>query len=178
MLSPVKNIEGNFYPIFHRGWSGCAEELFHYTSRYYPYTEALLRNLSGDRKFRMADYSANRLSADQRLLLAAVLSCRPNRRNASTIIEIVTSVSLGKSFVNHSQMDHYRIQLEKIPKGVNLVYKHNIASTKIAGISPLDPFLNIAERLRLPVAVRGHHVELSLSDLAGHLDSPLSSMRT
>jgi hypothetical protein len=101
MLSPVKNIEGNFYPIFHRGWSGCAEELF-----------------------------------------------------------------------------HYRIQLEKIPKGVNLVYKHNIASTKIAGISPLDPFLNIAERLRLLVAVRGHHVELSLSNLAGHLDSPVSSMRT
>lgn len=178
MTTLVKNVEGSFYPVFHRGWGGCAEELFHYTSRYYAYTEAFLRNLSANRAFRMAKYKAARLSDDQRLLMAAVLSCRPNKRNAATIIEIVTTVSLGKSFVNQHQLDHYHNQIKQFPRGATLVYRQSIALPQRTGLSPLDPFLNIAERLRLPVAVREHHVEVSLSQLGEHLDSPVSSMRS
>ncbi len=178
MTTQVKNVEGNFYPVFHRGWGGCAEELFHYTSRYYAYTEVFLRNLSEDRTFSMARYNANRLSEDQRLLMAAVLSCRPNKRTASTIIEIVATVSLGKSFVNQHQLDHYHNQIEQFPKGAKLVYKQSITLPQPDDLSPLDPFLNIAERLHLPVAVREYHVEISLSRLAEHLDSPISTIRT
>jgi hypothetical protein len=178
MTNPVKNVEGNFYPEFHRGWGGCAEELFHYTSRYYAYAEAILRNLADDRSFSMADYKASHLSDEQRLLMAAVLSCRPDKHTARTIVEIVTSVSLGKTFVNQHQLDHYREQIAKLPKGSKLVYKHQYRTSNNIEVSPLDPFLNIAERLRLPVAIRAHHIEVSLSKLAEHLDSPVSNIRT
>lgn len=178
MITPVKNVEGNFYPEFHRGWGGCAEELFHYTSRYYAYTEAFLRNLSGERTFSMASYQATRLSDEQRLLMAAVLSCYPDEHNALTIVEIVTSVTLGKSFVSQYHIDHYHKQLECIPKGVKLAYRQTVSHPEPTDLSPLDPFLNIAERLLLPVAVKEHHIEVSLSKLAEHLDSPISNMRT
>ena len=178
MTTPAKNVEGIFHPEFHRGWGGCAEELFHYTSRYYCYTEAFLRNLSEDRTFTLADYRADNMSHEQRLLMAAVLSCRPDKRHATTVIEIANTVSLGKSFVNQYQLDHYHDQIEQIPKDMKLVYKQKIATVITEELSPLDPFLNIAERLRLPVAVNGHHVEIALNQLAEHLDSPLSSMRT
>ncbi len=178
MTSGVKNIEGTHYPEFHCGWGGCAEELFHYTSRYYNYTEAFLRNLSEDRSFSMSSYSANELSDAQRELMAAVLACKPDKETASAAIEIVTSVGLGKSFVNQAQVERYRKQIDRIPKNVRLVYRRNLRCPESNDLSPLDPFLNIAERLRLPVAVREHHVEVSLSQLAEHLDSPVSSMRS
>ena len=118
------------------------------------------------------------MSKDQRLLMAAALSCRPNKKNATTIIEIINTVSLGKSFINQHQLDHYHNQIERIPKDVNLIYKRKIIPLSVKGLSPLDPFLSIVERLRLPVAVRNGHIELSLTQLAKHLDSPVSSMRT
>jgi hypothetical protein len=178
MRTTAKNIEGTFHPNFHHGWGGCAEELFHYTSRYYAYTEVFLRNLAGDRTFSMAKYKAIKMSKEQRLLMAAVLSCRPSKHNATTIIEIVNTVSLGKSFVSQQYLDQYHNQIERIPKGAKLVYRQNVKFISTEDLSPLDPFLNIAERLRLPVAVTGHHVELSLIQLAEHMDSPVSSMRT
>lgn len=39
-------------------------------------------------------------------------------------------------------------------------------------VSPLEPWLNMAERLLMPVAVDGHHVDVDMKVLAGHLDSP------
>ena len=177
MSTGVKNIEGKYYPEFHCGWGGCAEELFHYTSRYYTYTEAFLRNLSEERSFSMSSYNAKLLSQQQRELLAAVLACRPDKESASTAIEIVTTVSLGKSFVSESQVERYQMQLDCIPKGVKLIYRRNVKRPDPNDLSPLDPFLNIAERLRLPVAVKEHHVEVSLGQLAEHLDSPAASMR-
>ena len=44
--------------------------------------------------------------------------------------------------------------------------------------SPLDPFLSLAERLRMPVAVREHHIELSLHQLAEQLDAANSTIRS
>ena len=177
MVAGVKNIEGQYYPTFHCGWGGCAEELFHYTSRYYTYTEAFLRNLSEDRGFSMANYNAKQLSSEQKQLMAAVLACKPDSQSASTIIEIVTSSSLGKAFVSQIQTERYREQIERIPKGVKLVYRRCLKRPASDDLSPLDPFLNIAERLRIPVAVKEHHIEVSLSDLAEHLDSSISNMR-
>jgi len=177
MTSGVKNIEGNHYPEFHCGWGGCAEELFHYTSRYYVYTEAFLRNLADDRNFSMASYDATQLSDPQRELMAAILACKPDRQTASASMEIVTSVRLGKSFVNQAQVERYHKQIDALPKNVKLVYRRNLKCPDANDLSPLDPFLNIAERLRLPVAVKEHHIEVSLSQLAEHLDSPIPSMR-
>ena len=47
-MTEFKNIDGHYYPSVHGGWGGFAEELFHYTSRYYATTEAFLRNLADD----------------------------------------------------------------------------------------------------------------------------------
>ena len=46
------------------------------------------------------------------------------------------------------------------------------------GIGGLQLDIGIAERLQMPVAVRDHHVEVSLRELAGHLQSPNSTLRT
>jgi len=172
MANCVRNIEGHYYPVFHCGWSSCAEELFHHTSRYYSYTEAFLRNLSAIRNFSMLNYQAERLSYDQRKLLAAVLSCEPNLGCGRTITEIVTSVSLGEISISRSQIECNQTQMDLLPDGIHLVYKHHGTKPIPGDLSPLDPFLHIAERLRLPVAVMEHHVEVSLTQLAQHLDSP------
>lgn len=177
MTIALKNVEGNFYPVFHCGWGGCAEELFHYTSRYYAYTEAFLRNLSGDRSLAMVRYKAARMSNEQRVLMAAILSCQPDRQTAQSIIEIINAAINDKTFVNPWQLERYREQIQQLPKSAKLVYKHNFCNHVTDDVSPLDPFLNIAERLRIAVAIREHHVEISLSELAVHLDSPISSMR-
>jgi len=172
MADSVKNIEGHYYPVFHCGWGSCAEELFHHTSRYYSYTEVFLRNLSQIRSFSMSNYQASRLSHDQRRLLAAVLSCEPDSGCGVTITEIVTSVSHGEISTSRSQVERYQTQMDLLPDGMHLVYKHHGIKPDPEELSPLDPFLHIAERLHLPVAVKEHHVEVSLSELAQHLDSP------
>lgn len=172
MADSVKNIEGHYYPVFHCGWGSCAEELFHHTSRYYSYTEAFLRNLSELRNFSMSNYQASRLSYDQRKLMAAVLSCEPDKGCGVTITEIVTSVSHDETSISRSQIERYQTQMDLLPDGVHLVYKHHATKPIPGKLSPLDPFLHIAERLLLPVAVMEHHVEVSLPDLAQHLDSP------
>ena len=177
MIQNEKNVEGQYFPTFHCGWGGCAEELFHYTSRYYVYTEAFLRNLTDNRSFCMSSYHAAHLSRAQRILLAAVLSCRPNKESAEAVIEIVTSVCLGKSFVSQSLIDRYHAKIARIPKRARLTYRRNIRCPSTDLPYPLDPFLNIAERLRMPVAVRQHHIEVSLYELAKHLDSPILSLR-
>ena len=45
-------------------------------------------------------------------------------------------------------------------------------------VGPLDPFMSLADRLLMPVAVHDRHVEVSLHDLANHLQSPNSTLRT
>ncbi|MDJ0807997.1 MAG: endonuclease, partial [Gammaproteobacteria bacterium] len=122
-------------------------------------------------------YQAGNLSGEQRILMAAILSCKPGKETATTINEIVTSVSRGKTFVSQTLFDQYQSEIDRIPKQVKLVYRRNTNCQKVDDLSPLDPFLNIAERVRLPVAVKKHHVEVSLSELAEYLDSPVSSMR-
>lgn len=44
-------------------------------------------------------------------------------------------------------------------------------------VDPLDPFMSLAERLLMPVAIRDRHVEVSLHELAEHLDSGNATLR-
>jgi len=171
MSMPSKNIAGHYYPEFHCGWGGCAEELFHYTSRYYTYTEAFLRNLAYRRDFSMIGYRASCLSEEQRALMAAVLTCRPEQRSAKTVIEIIAAVRNGKTRINASMKFAYRKQLNLIPGDAHLTFSDYRCKPDHGDVMPLDPFLSMAERLRLPVAVKEHHVEVSLRALAKHLDS-------
>ncbi len=177
-MTDVKNVDGHFYPPVHGAWGGFAEELFHYTSRYYCTTEAFLRNLTDDRRFTMSGYKAALLSPVQRDLMAAVLSCEPNRDTAAAVVSVIEAVQRGEPDAPAGLAERFQARLEHLPK--NETVEHRTASPTAADgeVEPLDPFLNLAERLLMPVVVRGRHVEVSMRELAGHLDSSNSKVRT
>ncbi|MBT3048315.1 MAG: endonuclease [gamma proteobacterium symbiont of Ctena orbiculata] len=177
MNGSLKCVDGLYYPEFHAGWGGCAEELFHYTSRYFTCTEAFLRNLADQRQFNMSGYQANRLSKEQRHLMAAILACEPNIQSARAITQIVRAVINGESKISETLAENYREHLKVIPDDVELVYSDRTHHHHQPDVAPLDPFLNLASRLNLPVAVHTHHLEVPLKALAQHLDSPNPSLR-
>ncbi|MET0027029.1 MAG: endonuclease [Candidatus Thiodiazotropha sp.] len=172
-----KCIDGVYYPEFHPGWGGCAEELFHYTSRYIACTEAFLRNLADQRQFNLSGYRASMLSDEQRRLMAAVLAGPPDQVAARAITQVVRSVISGEQQLSEDLLTQFQDQLKVIPEGVPLVYADLPQRGEAPDVAPLDPFLNLADRLSLPVAVRGHHVEIQLKLLAQHLDSANVSLR-
>jgi hypothetical protein len=178
MKTVSKNVDGNFYPEFHFGWGSCAEELFHYTSRYAPYTEAFLRNLADQRQFNFTGYVPAKLSEKQRRLMAAILYAPPDRDSARALTAIVRAVRNDDPEVDEALMERYKDRLKIIPKGVTLVYAERNPRINREEVAPLDPFLNLAKRLALPVAVHDHHVEVSLKQLAEHLDSPNATLRS
>jgi hypothetical protein len=178
MKTISKNVDGQFYPEFHFGWGGCADELFHYASRYAPYTEAFLRNLADQQQFSLSGYQPSKLSETQRRLVAAILSGPPDRDSARALTAIVRAARNEDQDVDEALIERYRDRLKVIPEGATLVYaerSHRVVSDEVA---PLDPFLNLAKRLKLPVAVCDHHVEVSLKQLAEHLDSPNAALRS
>jgi hypothetical protein len=168
----------HFHQPFHWGWGGFAEELFYHTSRYYFATEVFLRNFAEDETFSMAGYKAEYLSTQQRDLLAAVLSYEPGQHTAATVISIVSAVERKVPGIEQELADSYLNQQERPIGGEKLRKRRYWQGNETSDVPPLDPFLNIAERLQLPVAIRGHHVEVSLHLLAGHLDSSNSTLRT
>ncbi len=174
----AKNIGGRFYPTFHVGWGGFAEELFHYTSRYYCATEAFLRNLIADRDFSMSGYKAAALSATQRELLALILAGSPSKVRAAAVVDIVEAVKRGETAVSDRLAERFRQKIP--PSDKEAVAEHHAAKVDLTAddIEPFDPFLSLAERLLMPVAVRDRHVEVSLQQLANHLDSANSVVRT
>ncbi|MEJ2406732.1 MAG: endonuclease [Candidatus Thiodiazotropha sp.] len=177
MTSHSKCVDGVYYPEFHPGWGGCAEELFHYTSRYIACTEAFLRNLADQRQFNLSGYRANLLNDAQRRLLAAILAAPHDQIASRAIPQLVRSVISGEKQISETLLDQFRDQLKIIPEGVPLVYADRPQRTTPPDVAPLDPFLNLADRLSLAVAVRDHHVEVQLKLLAQHLDSPNLSLR-
>jgi len=176
-MTELKNIDGHFYPPFHSGWGGFAEELFHHTSRYYCTTQAFLRGLAHDRNFTMSGYQATDLSAGQRDVMAAVLSGEPDPDAAVTVTAIVRAVVRKDPVVEQAWVDRYRAQLEDVRKYETVEPRVGVPVQAPSDVSPLDPFMSIAERLQMAVAVREHHVEVSMHDLAGHLDSPNATLR-
>jgi hypothetical protein len=178
MKTVSKNVDGSFYPEFHVGWGSCAEELFHYRSRYAPYTEAFLRSLSDQRQFSLAGYTPSKLSEQQRRLMAAILSVAPGRETARALTCIIRAVRNGDPEADDELMSQYKDRLKVIPEGVTLAYAERKPHIVRGEVAPLDPFLNLAKRLKLPVAVHDHHVEVSLKQLAEHLDSANATQRS
>jgi len=177
-MTGLKNVDGHFYPPFHRGWGGFAEELFHYTSRYFGATEAFLRHLAEDGSSVMSGYKAADLSNEQRDLMAAVLSCGPDRETGVILVGIVSAVVREDPGVQQAWMELYRGRLDLVSKKDVPAQRSHLPDCDATDVSPLDPFMNIAERLQMPVAVREHHVEVPMHALAEHLVSPNSTLRT
>ncbi|MES9998550.1 MAG: hypothetical protein ABW125_04015, partial [Candidatus Thiodiazotropha lotti] len=129
------------------------------------------------RQFNMSGYQAANLSHEQRRLMAAILTHKPCCRTARDITQIIRGVINGESHASEALITQYEDQLKVIPKDVELVYSGKAHHHEMPDVAPLDPFLNMASRLQLPVAVRGSHVEIPLKELAQHLDSSNSSLR-
>ena len=115
-MNQVKNVHGHYYPDFHPGWGSFAEELFHYTSRYYHATEMFLRYLADDTEFSMSGYKAARLSEPQRALMAAVLACSPTRQPAMAAISLVSAVVRNEPDVDPQWQQHFQDKLTELPK--------------------------------------------------------------
>ena len=175
-MTDGKNIDGQYFPVSHPGWGGFAEELFHHTSRYYAATEAFLRNLTGRRAFSMTGYRAEALSPAQRAVLAAVLAEGPDRDRADAAVRIVEAVCAGSAEVEQSLAVRYPpVSAQAV--GVGSAEPHPSLHAVPADVAPLDPFLGLAEGLQMPVAVRDRHVEVSLHQLATHLDGGNATLR-
>ena len=177
-MTDTKNIDGHFYPLPHPGWGGFAEELFHYTSRYYKTTEVFLRSLGGSEDFEMAGYSAARLAPGQRQAMAAILACPPDTGSARALITLVEAVQAGSDAVAAEIAARYPPPLADHPSPDTVEPQVHFESAGLDEVDPLDPFMSLAERLLMPVAVRDRHVEVSLHHLARHLQSPNSTLRT
>jgi hypothetical protein len=136
-----------------------------------------LRNLADQRQFNMTGYQANKLSKTQRRLMAAILACEPNRQSARDITRTIRAVINGEIEISEDLAERYRDHMRVIPEDVELAYSERIHPHTAADVAPLDPFLNLAGRLNMPVAVHRHHLEVPLKVLAQHLDSPNSSLR-
>ena len=174
MTTGTKHVNGHYYPAPHPGWGGFCDELFHYTSRYYAVTESFLRHLAEMPGFSMSGYKANRLSESQRELMSKILTVKPDKQTALQLISIIEAVVSGSGFVddalmkrfnNTAQLAHDDDMIGHVPKSHPL------------DVSPLEPWLNMAERLNMAVAVHDHLVELDMKMLAQHLDSTNSTLR-
>lgn len=176
-MSKLTNVDGQFFPAAHPGWGAFAEELFHYTSRYYKTTEAFLCSLSGDATFSMSGYKASRLGSGQRALLAAVLARHPDREGAIAITGLVRDVCDGQDRVDAGMVERY-VTSDAAPLPEHLEPVVHFSPEGENEVDPLDPFLSLADRLLLPVAVHDRHVEVSLRELAKHLQSANSTLRT
>jgi hypothetical protein len=164
-----KHIDGHYYHDFHPGWGGFCEELFHYTSRYYAVTEGFLKVLAERPVFSMSGYKAQRLSAPQRVSMATILGYPPEQKSGSAVISIVEKVVCGEPGVDEELLQLYPPKSGLAERVDSLVGHAN--PPRPLDVTPLEPWLSMAERLLMPVAVREHHVEVDMRVLAQHLDS-------
>lgn len=176
-MTDTRHVEGHYYPPFHCAWGGFAEELFHYTSRYFFATEAFLRNLVNDRDFTMLGYQANRLNEPQRELMAWQLADSPELERGLVIVRIVETVRTGGAEVDEVLLAACRERAPR-PEGDLMLQRAHGSTGRRDGHASCELFLNLAERLQMPVAIRDHHVEVSLQELARHLDSGNPALRS
>jgi hypothetical protein len=171
-----KHIDGHHYSDFHPNWGNFIEELFFYTSRYYGVTEAFLRCLIDCRDFSMSGYKAKNLSALQRPALASILTYPPNRETGLAVASIVEKVIKREVDVDETILKYFPpLPMKTTPsdKCRNITEKlHKL------DLSPIEPWLSMAKRLQMPVAVREHHVEVDMHVLTEHLNSPNRTIRT
>lgn len=176
MKTECLNIDGHFYPVSDRRWGACAEELLRYTSRYYIYTQALLRSLSRRDSFSMAGYQAGRLSVGQRALMAQMLALPPVCDLAQDIVRLVESVITGTHVPPQDLVARYPVAAVR-PRDPVLVYADRRHAPHPADGAPLDPFISLATRLHIPYRLEGRHVQVPFKVLAEHLDSSIVQVR-
>lgn len=171
-------IGSNYYPVADLAWGCYADELFFHTSRYYCHTEAFLRNVTGIQELKLNGYRAEKLSEAQRCLMAAILSAPPNHRAVCGVMRIVESVRRGQKGVDRFFVKIYRDRLAVKPDYSYGNRLHAVNKQIVSpNLPPLDPFLSITERSQIPVAVRGHFVEISLKRMVQLIDSPYHQVR-
>ncbi|MCB1878397.1 MAG: hypothetical protein KDH88_20660 [Chromatiales bacterium] len=166
-------------PAVHPRWGAFAEELLHHTSRYYAHTEAFLRHRGAAKGFSLAGYQADRLSTTQRKLMVVLLCHPPTQAACADIARLVETAKAGNGNLPVPLARRYQSQLDRLeqePHGCLETGPHEPHLPP--GTHPLDPFLALADRLNMPVQVIESRVEVSLTVLAEHLDSPLSQQRT
>ena len=153
----------HLYAHFHPSWGGCSEELFYYRSRYLYVTEAFLRCLIDQRDFSMSGYQARKLSPQQRPILASILTNPATPESGSAVVLIVEKVVNGITDADDALIEKYPPQPVKEiqPNNFNHVKKKPLHQD----LSPVEPLLNIAKRLQMPVAVKDHHVEMDIHKL-------------
>jgi len=175
-MNQGRHIKGHYFPGFHPGWGGFSEELFHYTSRYYGVTEAFLRGLAERPGFSMSGYKAASLSDQQRIAMAAILSRAPARETGLGVVTLAEAVIRGVSDVAEELLQQF--QPEPLASEPVETLVGHAKPQRPLDIEPLEPWLSLAERLLMPVAVHEHHVEVDMQQLAKHLDSPNPAIRS
>lgn len=168
-------IEGHYYEKFHSGWGSFSEELFFYTSRYYGVTEAFLRGLSGLHDFSMNGYKAKSLSELQKPVMATILTTAPDQETSLAVVTLIEKVIKREVDVDKHLLEKFPPkETHKMPVEVHGPKQH---CTHHVDISPVEPWLSIAERLQMPVAVRHHHIEIDMLVLARHLNSTNETLK-
>jgi len=174
-MTRCRYIEGHYYEKFHPGWGSFSEELFFYTSRYYGVTEAFLRSLSELPDFSMNGYKARRLSDLQKPVMATILATEPDRETSLAVITLIEKVIKREVDVGTNLLEKFPPKsAHEIPVEIHGPQQN---CTHHVDISPVEPWLNIAERLQMPVAVRHHHIEIDMLVLARHLNSTNETLK-
>lgn len=175
---PAVRIDGSLCPRPDPHWGACADELLHHRSRYYHGTETFLRRLSGDGRFNLDGYRAEGLTPGQRRLLATLLSVPPDRCVARAVTRLLASVCRRDVRTERALAEQFGGEADVAPAlGCALQSCAARAPALPAGVAPLDPFLSIMERLRVPVVVQGRAVSVPVGQVARHMDSPSHQVR-
>ena len=167
----------NSYPTPHRDVMHCAEELLFHTSRYYVYSERFLADLAGRPDFSMVGYDCRRLSENQQKVLSGLLTEVPALEIARKIIKIVSDVTNGIKEVDAELLQKYE---QLYFRGCPCCFHHHVngRGTSLANeTSPVDPIQNMAQRLHIPIEIKGSKVRMPMRILRKYLDSANAVIR-
>ena len=154
----------------HPSWGYHAEELLFYTSRYYAQTESFLRDAGGVSDFSFSGFRAQHLAPAQREELARLLRRPLGHATARAVMALMRRITVCRA----SRPVPVRPARRRAPAPDEFVQARRRG---LSGLSPADPFLNLAERLGLPVRQRGRHLWVSFNALKRLLDAPSPALR-
>jgi len=161
---------GKVYPSPHPGFLAVFDELFFYTSRYYRVVERFLQELSEWPDFRMAGYRAQTLDAQQRCVMAGLLSRRPTRKVARELVSVIDAVRLGAP-VAPTLLAQYQCCIRcAVPAEGAACH----VPTEVRAAERMQHFLR---RFAIPVSVKGKRLLVSWRRLLPLVDSPNPRVR-
>lgn len=163
------NLLGRRHPPLSPDFKPVADELLHYTSRYYPYAESHLRKL-GMTDIHLDGYKAQYLNNCQRRQMGSLLS-RP--ATSSTLAK------LGRLIEEIRQHRVFQLSVIDQTRTAAATSAKRQASTPELpdGLSPIEPLLHLARRFHFAVKVSGHIIRLSMKSLLRCLDAPDNTVR-